>query len=43
MVSYPILHIVKLMGSVLMDIHWIIDPYGLSVDVYPSLGMLDSS
>jgi hypothetical protein len=41
-VSYPILHIVKLMGSVLMDIYWIIDRYGLSVDVYTSFGRLSN-
>jgi hypothetical protein len=39
-VSYPILHIVKLMSSVLMDLYWAIDPYGLSLDVYTSIGML---
>jgi hypothetical protein len=30
----------QLMGSVLMDIYWIIDPYGLSLDVYPPFGKL---
>ena len=40
MVSCPVIHVVKLMSSVLMDLYWIIDPYGLSVDVYTSFGRL---
>ena len=42
MVSYLCRENAELMCSVSMDIYWVIDPYGLSVDVYSSFGRLSN-